>query len=183
MQFNPTVHCADEHGDPIRNDDGKLRLKPNWKDAARDHMGRKFNSRIHGGTPELNESGELQIQRRDEARKPMTATQKVTDFVNSHREEGYEYRLVNDEGGRIETFQKHDWEPVMGENGVARMPVGQAKSAGAEGVLMKKPKEWYDEDQQEKDRLLNAHIDSIAEPKDGQYSPTNEKGEKETKLR
>lgn len=181
MQFNPTVHETDEHGDGIRGENGEYRLRKNWKSVAVDKKGRKFNDKIHDGT--LDDSGHLKVKRRDEARKPMTATQKLTDLVDQHREPGYSYRVVNDEGGRIQTFQKHDWEPVMGEDGIVRVPVGQARQPGTHAVLMKKPEEWYEEDQQEKERLLNVHTESQTAPQSGQYEPVGPDGQKLTKLR
>lgn len=183
MKFNPSVHCSDEHGDPIRNEDGTIRLKPNWKSEARDHMGRAYNAKIHGERPDLDESGLLKVMRRDAARKPMTASNRTEEFVNKYREQGYTYRLVNDDGGRVEKFKQHDWEPVMDDkNGVVQMSVGQARSPGTRAILMKKPQEWYDEDQKKKDSLLNANLERNTKPKveDGQYDAG---GLKESRLR
>lgn len=182
MKFNSAVHCQDEHGDPLRNEDGTIRLKPNWKEQARDHMGRAFNPKIHGDKPELDDDGNLKMARRDSLRKPMTASNRTEDFVSKYRENGYTYRLVNDEGGRVEKFKAHDWEPVMDRDGVATMSVGQARAPGTKAILMKKPQEWYDEDQKAKDRLLNANLERNSKPKveEGQYDAG---GLKESRLR
>ncbi len=171
MEFNKTVHQADDNGDPVRNDDGTIRLKTNWKDLAVDHKGRTYNKLLHGERHELDDSGLLKMQRRDAARKPMTMTNKTADFVNRFKKanDGYSYRLFNDEGGRIAQAKQHDWEPVQDSSGVATMPVGQARQAGTKAILMRKPEEWYDADQIEKDRLLNANLESKTKPAEGQY--------------
>ena len=171
MEFNKTVHCSDDNGDPLRNEDGTPRLKPNWKDAAVDHMGRKHNANLHGEKAELDENGFLKMRRRDAARKPMTATNKTESFVSRFKEPGYAYRLVNDDPGRLDQFKKHDWEVVMDGSGVAQIDVGQARRPGTKAVLMRKPEEWYEEDQIKKDELLNAKLESETKPKtaEGQY--------------
>lgn len=184
MQFNPTVHESDDHGDGIRTDAGEFRLKTNWKHVAVDHKGRKYNAKLHGPEPTLDDDGNLAMMRRDAARKPMTATQKLTDLTEQYREAGYSYRVVNDEGGRIQTFQKHDWEPVIDDNnGAVRINVGQARAPNTEAVLMRKPEEWYEEDQREKERILNAELEKNTAPQEGQYEPVDSAGKKLTKLR
>ena len=74
------------------------------------------------------------------------------------KEAGYEYRIVNDEYDRIDSFKEAGWEVVtntavsVGDKRVgnantpgtaAQVSVGQ----GTKGVVMRIKKEWYDEDQ------------------------------------
>jgi len=176
MEFNKTVHQSDDHGDPVRNDDGSIRLKTNWKDVARDHKGRSFNPILHGERAELDDSGFLKMRRRDEARKPMTATNKSESFVAKYRENGYAYYLVADEPGRLDQFRQHDWEPVLDANkGVANMSGGRGNSPAL--VLHRKPEEWYDADQKEKDRLLNVNLESKTKPTEDQYGTVDLKAD------
>lgn len=171
MEFNKLVHETNDHGDPIRKTDGGFALKSTWKQAARDHMGRAFNPKLHGESPELDDKGQLKMVRRDPGRKPMATSNKTKEFTDRFRKEndGYAYRVVNDEGGRLDQFKKHDWEPVMDGQGVATIKVGQARQPGTSAILMRKPQEWYDEDQQKKDEILNANLDANTKPKEGQY--------------
>jgi hypothetical protein len=170
VEFNKLVHQSGKDGDPIRNEDGTIKLKATWAKDARDHMGRPFNPKVHGEKPALDDNGMLKMMRRDEARRPMTATNKTADFVNKYIEKGYSYRLVNNEGGRIDMFEKHDWEQVADTEGkTATMEVGQARSPRTQAILMRKPQEWYDKDQIEKDKILNANLEDKLKPKEGQY--------------
>jgi hypothetical protein len=83
------------------------------------------------------------------------------------KEEGYEYRIVNDSGDRIEMFKDAGWELVDGKD----VTVGDRRvdRAGAEGskaqvsvgggtkaFVMRIPKELYDEDQKAKNERVNA---------------------------
>lgn len=172
MEFNPVVHEANEHGDPIRNEDGKIRLKKNWRDLATDERSRKYNPRVHGEEPKLNERGFLAIRPRDEV--PIIGqTQRVTAFVEGLKEPGYTYYVCNDEPGRIGQFLAAGWEQVADHDGkIARMHVGLARDGGTEGVLLRKPEEWYAEDQRAKREKTVVNLANISNPsKNGQYVP------------
>lgn len=82
------------------------------------------------------------------------------------KEPGFAYRIVNDEGDRISMMQERGYEIVtdssikIGDRRVAtpsqqgsavRMSVGK----GIEGVLMRIPQEFYDEDQESKQQQVN----------------------------
>ena len=74
------------------------------------------------------------------------------------KEAGYEYRIVNDEFDRVDTFKEAGWEVVsnsdvsVGDKRVtASVTPGSAAQvnvgAGAKGVVMRIKQDWYDEDQ------------------------------------
>jgi hypothetical protein len=90
----------------------------------------------------------------------------------SNKEEGREYRFVNDRDGRVEMFQQNGWIIEKAENhnigdrraesasvmgSAARVSVGQ----GDTSVLMSIDKEWYLEDQAEKHQRVDASEQSI----------------------
>lgn len=172
MDFNPTIHEANEHNDPIRNDDGSIRLKRNWKDLATDRQGRKFNKKIHGDEPRLDTQGFLTVKRRDSPRTPMNATNRSEQLVEKHREPGYAYYLMADEPGRNAQFEGHDYEPVMDEKGPVILEGGQARASDTKLKLMKKPQEWYDEDQRAKEALQRKNLEENVQPDtaEGQYA-------------
>ena len=77
----------------------------------------------------------------------------------------FEYRFVNDAGSRIQTFKEAGWELVQDDEiavGDARVKdadnLGSTKRVlspdGTASYLMKIKKEWYDEDQRNKEELL-----------------------------
>jgi hypothetical protein len=168
--FNPIVHEQTENEDPKRNEDGSIRLKRNWKDLATDRQGRKYNEQIHA-TQELDNEGFLSVKRRSDTTQLVGSTNRSRAFVDKHHEEGYAYYIMNEEGGRMEQFLANDWEPVTTKEGVVSMPVGQARGGGTTAVLMKKPKEWHEADQNrklERNRLSTKEKTAPNEA-DGQY--------------
>ena len=170
INFNPQVHEATKDGDPLRNEDGTIRLKKNWKTEAVDRQGRKFNPKVHGNDQELDSEGYLKVRRR-ESKGVLGSTNRTEAFVAKYKEAGYAYRPVNDEGGRVEQFVQNDWEPVVDKKGRAEMPVGQARSPGTKAVLMRKPIEWYEADQKLKQVRRAAAFKQKTAPKEeqGQY--------------
>lgn len=99
----------------------------------------------------------------------------LLDQRNEHTFEGedpnFKYRFVNDiedtQGPRVERFKKAGWTPVLkseGQVGEARVDGNQVKTTSiieknaggkTKAILMKIPKEWYDEDQAVKQRALD----------------------------
>jgi hypothetical protein len=74
---------------------------------------------------------------------------------------GYEYRIVNDTGDRVEQFKAAGYEVVSAKDvtvGDRRVNAASAEGSaatvsvggGTKGVVMRIKKEWYDEDQQRK---------------------------------
>ena len=175
QKFNKVVHEADEHGDLIRNEDGTIRLKKQWKTEAVDRQGRKHNPKVHGDKPTLDSDGFLQVKRRRES-KPITSTNRTEAFVNKYKEDGYAYYVMNEDGGRMEQFTQNEWEPVVTKDGQATMNVGQARSPNTRAVLMKKPLEWHEADQEKKVAIVNEDLKSKIAPKEdeGQYRATED---------
>jgi len=89
-------------------------------------------------------------------------------------EDGYVYRLINDKDGRLQQAQEGGYDFVESNKqlgdaivGTATkmgkyvsMPVGQ----GITGYLMRIKKEWYDQDQKEKQKRADA-LESATKPK------------------
>jgi hypothetical protein len=74
------------------------------------------------------------------------------------KEAGYEYRIVNDTGDRVEQFKAAGYEVVSAKDvtvGDRRISSASAEGSaatvsvggGTKGVVMRIPKEWYEEDQ------------------------------------
>lgn len=83
---------------------------------------------------------------------------------------GYHLRVFNDkpedQGQRIEDAKNAGWEPVISDNELGDNYAGRASKMGSAvtkpvgsgmtGVLMKKKQEWFDEDEQAKQDLIDA---------------------------
>lgn len=70
----------------------------------------------------------------------------------------YEYRWVNDSPGRVQRMKDEDWDPAPeASNGasVEKRVVGTDAGKPTSGILMRKRKDWYGDDQKEKMRPLN----------------------------
>lgn len=82
------------------------------------------------------------------------------------KEPGYEYRIINDSGDRVQEFLDAGYEVVdkdsvrvgdkrvnssSSEGSVKQISVGQ----GQKGFVVRIRKEWYDEDQLKKQRQVN----------------------------
>ncbi len=167
--FNANVHEQTENGDPMRNDDGSIRLKRNWKEKAVDRQGRTYNEKVHDGQ-ELDNEGFLNVRRRGET-KLVGSTNRSRAFVEKYEEAGYANYIMNEEGGRMEQFLANDWEPVTTKEGVAKMSVGQARGPGTTAILMKKPIEWHEADQKKKleRNLLSTKEKTAPKAEDGQF--------------
>lgn len=92
----------------------------------------------------------------------------------------YEYRIVNDVDDRIDRFKAAGYEVVpVSESRLATQRVGQGTPTGSiaempvgggiRGVLMKIPKEWYQEDQKLKQEAIDETERSIKPKNDGTY--------------
>ena len=89
------------------------------------------------------------------------------------KDPNYVYRWVNDTPGRIERFKEGGYEVVTGNNEVGTKTVDRGsklgsaitKSVGGQltAVLMRIPKEWYDEDQAAKMAEIDALEASMKE--------------------
>ena len=173
MRFNEAVHEADEHGDLIRNDDGSIRLKKQWKKSAVDRQGRTYNASVHGDEHELDSEGFLKVRRRDASTQDKNIS-RTKALVKKHQEPGYDYYIANDDAGNLARMQSIDWEPVLDGKGPVSLNVGQARSPNTRGVLYKKPTEWNKADQAKKVERNKARYAETTSPKeeDGQYRAT-----------
>lgn len=83
------------------------------------------------------------------------------------KEPGYEYRIVNDEGDRVQAFLDNGWEVVpakdvrVGEKRItAASEEGSAAMAsvgqGQKAYVLRIREDWYKEDQVEKQAYVNA---------------------------
>ena len=168
MEFNKNVHKTDEHGDGERKEDGDFKLRTNWIDEATDRQNRHFNEKIH--IKALDEGGFLKLRPRGKS-KLVTSTNRTKSFVAKYKEKGYAYYVMNDEGGRMQQFLDNDWEPVTDKQGAAKIAVGQARDGGTHAVLMRKPEEWYEDDQREKRAMNDQKLKDISSPNEdlGQF--------------
>lgn len=81
------------------------------------------------------------------------------------KEPGYVYRIVNDVGDRISSFQEQGYEVVtdnsitIGDRRVGKAskdgsPVQVSVGGGVQGFLMRQKQEYYDEDQRYKEQKI-----------------------------
>jgi len=81
------------------------------------------------------------------------------------KEPGYEYRIVNDVGDRVDMFKEQGYEVVednsvqIGDRRVARpskegSPVQVSVGGGTKAYLMRQKTDWYQEDQNTKETRL-----------------------------
>lgn len=108
------------------------------------------------------------------AKTPRTRPQRTKlngkDRLTVHnKDSNYEYRIVNDVRDRVEIFKANGWEVVpaadikIGDARVeqtssvgsaSRISVGLVGEQSGHAVVMRIPKEWYKEDQAEKEQEL-----------------------------
>ena len=99
----------------------------------------------------------------------------------SGMEDGYVYRTFNDVGTRIAQFKEYGWETVSSDditigtrNNVKAGEIASVtvdSSNGTQGIIMRIPKEWYDEDQKAKQDAIAVTEEQITgeSEKDGNY--------------
>lgn len=102
------------------------------------------------------------------------------NVLSAAPEEGYEQRFVNDVEDRIEVFEQAGWE-VAPKTAVGDEMVGNESSVGGKttknvgggvtAVLMRKRKDWFDEDYAEKQREIDDQEKGLIRQtqKDGHY--------------
>lgn len=105
-------------------------------------------------------------QKRASRRSSINGTRNVLNI--SGKEPGWQYRVVNDVGDRIEQLKAIGYEIVedqgvqVGDRRIANptkegSPVKVSVGGGVQGYVMRIRQEWYDEDKAKKD----AHVDNI----------------------
>jgi len=97
----------------------------------------------------------------------------------SNKDPNYEYRWVNDTPGRIQRFMDGGWEVVNHDTEVggeavdkgSRLGSAVTKSVGGimTAVLMRIPKEWYDEDQVAKQEAIKALEETMKQKANADY--------------
>lgn len=97
------------------------------------------------------------------------------------KDPNYEYRIVNDKGDRIGQFQEAGWELVEASAvkvGDRRVDVASAEGSkaqisvgeGQKAFVMRIKKEWYQDDQEAKQREVDYTEQSMyQEARDGKY--------------
>jgi hypothetical protein len=98
-----------------------------------------------------------------------------------NKDSNYEYRIVNDTDDRVDAFKQNGWEVVDAKSvkiGDKRADTASATGSAAEisvgqgtkGIVMRIPKDWYEEDQRAKADHLDALEDTMKEDaKRGNY--------------
>lgn len=91
-----------------------------------------------------------------------------------NKDANYQYRIVNDTDDRIEAFKQNGWEVVQAKDvkvgdkradtatstgSAAEISVGQ----GTKAVVMRIPKDWYEEDQRAKADQVDALENTMKE--------------------
>jgi len=103
------------------------------------------------------------------------------NVLTAEQRPGFVRRFVNDHDGRVERFIEAGYTPVLDANADTSSKntskpslmgdvVRKAVGGGRHAVLMEIPKEWYDEDQAEKQKEVDAREGSM-EPntREGQF--------------
>jgi hypothetical protein len=88
------------------------------------------------------------------------------DRISFRTEDGYHYHLINDKDGRLQKAIEGGYEHVESDKNLGDAAVGTAKKVGkyvsmpvgngVTGYLMRIKQEWYDEDQKEKQKVVDA---------------------------
>jgi len=123
----------------------------------------------------------LQRKSRSTKRIPIHSRNRLT-VDPKDKDQNFEYRIVNDEPGRIQMFLDAGYEIVKNNVPIGDPQVGEGEQvgkiaskhvgSGRKGYLMRIPKEFYEEDQQLKaDKIKDqeSHIKRGPNKNEGQY--------------
>jgi hypothetical protein len=99
-----------------------------------------------------------------EKRTPINGTRNILTIRG--QEPGYRYRIVNDDGDRIQLLQEQGYELVqdasitVGDRRIANptkegSPVQVSVGGGQKGFVMRIKEEWYQEDQKTKQKAVD----------------------------
>ena len=88
------------------------------------------------------------------------------NLISFNKEDGYQYRLVNDKDGRLTKAQEGGYEFVESDKNLGDSIVSKAKKigkrvsmpvgGGTTAFLMRIRKDWYDDDQKEKMKIVDS---------------------------
>lgn len=121
-------------------------------------------------------------------RVPMGGFRRKLSIAPDLKEQGFQYRWVNDVPGRLDDFKNAGYEfvtkekvPVVGEDGVVIREGVDSRMSQMVGVnrdnspmyayLMRQRKEYYDEDQKAKEADIKAKESSILQGADAHGAP------------
>lgn len=117
---------------------------------------------------------------RKKTRVPISGARNVLTVKG--KEPGFHYRVVNDVGDRIEMFKEAGYEVVTHEAKIGDRRLATPSKLGAaatthvgggmQGVLMRIPQEWYDEDQDAKENRLR-ETEAAMSSSDADYGSVN----------
>jgi hypothetical protein len=102
------------------------------------------------------------------------------NVLTAEQRPGFVRRFVNDQDGRVERFKDAGYTPVLdqsadtsaqgaGKPSLLGNVVRKSVGGGRHAVLMEIPQEWYDEDQELKQREVDA--------KEGSMEPNTREGQ------
>jgi len=109
-------------------------------------------------------------------RVPVGGSRNILTVAN--KDPNYEYRWVLDIPGRLDQFKKAGYEVVTDDNEVGDKTVDRHSKLGSAQtmvrglstlVLMRIPREWYEEDQQMKQEEIEALEATMKSPTSGDY--------------
>lgn len=120
------------------------------------------------------------IAKAPRARPKRTAIGTRSVLTVDQKDSDYEYRFVNDVNSRVEAFQRNGWEVVPAKDAVIGAPrvdqpspEGSAASVsvggGTKAVLLRISKDWYVEDQLDKQRQIDALEQTMKEDAQSEY--------------
>lgn len=110
---------------------------------------------------------EIRQERRRKPGQTVLDGRKLTVDESRLDRANFEYRWVNDRGGRVSQMYQDDWDQVTDRaevdaaGTVPTTQVGVDAGKPFNAVLMRKRKDWYADDQKEKQKPLDEIDDSI----------------------
>lgn len=115
-----------------------------------------------GRPPNSERAGEVKQRRR---RREGMGPERHLKLAIPNKDPNYEYRWVNNRPGRVHQLTTmDDWDIAPEQEGAGLGTVGERtvdKGTGERAILLRKPKEFYDEDQAEKERMLKARDETM----------------------
>lgn len=104
-----------------------------------------------------NRADEVRQERRKKAGSTIQYGQKLGVEEEFLDRKTYTYRFVNDVGGRVQAMERNDWDIApMGEGSPDSRHVGVDSGHPQNAVLMRKRKDWHENDQKEMRKPLDA---------------------------
>lgn len=103
-----------------------------------------------------NRSNEVRQERRRKPGATVQYGQKLGVEEDHLDRSTYVYRFVNDVGGRVQAMERNDWDVApIGEASVETRHVGVDSGHPQNAVLMRKRRDWHENDQKEKRKPLD----------------------------